>query len=174
MSYRRTIRERRRKTKPLHRGFFICLLTYTIHAWYNCIIKGKGEWYKVRQIKFRVWDSERKQMYNLSENRFSFGLFEGHRAISWEDVFAEQHEELIPLQYTGLKDKNGREIYEGDIVIRSYRESQTTAVRKIVFHNDGFKIQEIGKYAGLSLLYPALDDIEIIGNIYENPELLEV
>lgn len=133
----------------------------------------------MRQIKFRVWDSERKQMYNLSENRFSFGLFEGHRAISWEDVFAEQHEELIPLQYTGLKDKNGREIYEGDVLHHHWNSGhdhmlETTSFVK--WQNGAFLVDDKKRADWLLSMHTLAEwaSVEVIGNIYENPELLEV
>ncbi|WP_405113655.1 YopX family protein [Paenibacillus sp. FSL K6-1217] len=125
-----------------------------------------------REIKFRVWDSERKQMYHLSQNRFSFGLFEGHRAVSWEDVFAEQHDELIQLQYTGLKDKNGREVFHMDVW---------------QFHGLNYTVEWDAEYAMFYLKHPSkrateddnmrlfvLDQGEVIGSIFENPELLEV
>jgi len=56
----------------------------------------------MREIKFKTYHSEAKRMSD--------------RAYSWEMVMRFGHKEFIPLQYTGLKDTNGKEIYEGDII----------------------------------------------------------
>lgn len=132
-----------------------------------------------REMKFRAWDKQDKRMIAgeqdfiplLVTSKGVFRLNPHHQEPLWALCEKERFE---LMQYTGLLDKNGREIYEGDIVHRKYHESNTVAVRKVVFHNDGFKLQETGKYTGFSLLYPAIEDIEVTGNIYENPELLEV
>lgn len=73
-------------------------------------------------------------------------------------------EKLLPMQYTGLHDRNGVEIYEGDIV-RLIRESASLQLTEIIKE---VKWQKIGWAA-----YIAWKNIEVIGNIYSNPELLE-
>jgi uncharacterized phage protein (TIGR01671 family) len=74
-------------------------------------------------------------------------------------------------QYTGLKDKNGREIYEGDIVTGLF--NRTDIVGHIIYGSDAtFFIKRKGLY-GIGL-NNAEDWLEVVGNIYENPELLEV
>ena len=73
------------------------------------------------------------------------------------------------FQYTGLKDKNGKEIYEGDIV-RPFYEDKTIA--QIMYSKGSFKIlSSNGKDGFLSWNY-FQEDVEVIGNIFENPELL--
>ena len=77
------------------------------------------------------------------------------------------------MQYTGLKDKNGKEIYEGDIVSLFY-ETQISEVR----FNSKYgcwevKVQLSIHSQGWDLLGNHLGESEVIGNIYENPELLE-
>mgnify|MGYP001233689767 FL=1 len=89
--------------------------------------------------------------------------------LKTEKVVSGNH--AILMQYTGLKDKNGKEIYEGDII----RESDGDGgyiYAKVVYYKDGF----MGKEKGFEPEYPISDfknETEVIGNIYENPELLE-
>lgn len=86
--------------------------------------------------------------------------------IPTEDV------DLKIMQYTGLKDKNGKEIYEGDILLYLKKS------KRIVSYKNGAFIRYYGNY-NIYLLYDSLIengclvDYEVIGNIYENPELLE-
>ena len=70
-----------------------------------------------REIKFRVWDVENKEMLNVQELDFEPTFYGGRIAIrpdQYSDYF--DTEDMILMQYTGLHDKNGKEIYEGDII----------------------------------------------------------
>lgn len=71
----------------------------------------------------------------------------------------------VVMQYTGLKDKNGKEIYEGDII------NHIHGTKERVFYDRG-KFNVTSRVDSI-LLYYVLDNLEIIGNIYENPELFE-
>lgn len=113
----------------------------------------------MREIKFRAWDDEN-------------GCFITHERLlniaSYEDLFC-----MKLMQYTGKKDKNGVEIYEGDIVITTSNALTGKWKHKI------FKIEfkEINclagaKYMGFDFQFN-VDEVEVIGNIYKNPELLE-
>ena len=75
-------------------------------------------------------------------------------------------------QYTGLKNKHGKEIYEGDIIVGTYKEDIGTDTGLVVFKCYGFKV-EIPNVGDDELVdwERYSDSIEVIGNIYENPEL---
>lgn len=108
----------------------------------------------MRTIKFRTWNPVKKMM-ELTEGYASFdgGIFSVDVG-SKEDVY---------MQYTGLKDKNDKEIYEGDIV-----KSEFGKVEEVVWVK-GLMDQIAGWYGIDTRL---TDELEIIGNIYENKDLL--
>jgi uncharacterized phage protein (TIGR01671 family) len=128
-----------------------------------------------REIKFRAWNGEFMH-YPMAESyvvRFD-GVVRKFNAITQK--YTTQEWEL--MQYTGLKDKYGKEVYEGDIVktpLNNICEIKWAEVieewRGDIFKYTGFGLRNI-KY---NKMYH-LDDVEsfeIIGNIYANPELLK-
>ena len=119
------------------------------------IVGGRG----MRPIKFRAWDKKFKKMY------------EGDIRI----VLAFPNDDVEIMQFTGLKDKNGREIYEGDIIRTG------DAISFVWFGYGKFNeayYTENYKFDEPMLIDRDLSDFcdytEVIGNIYENPELLNV
>ena len=86
-----------------------------------------------------------------------------------EDDGGYQIDNTIIEQYTGLKDKNGREIYEGDIV---QIDDHILGDFEVVWHNLGWKIKRSVGFEALSV--HKSEDIVVIGNIHENGELLEL
>ena len=115
----------------------------------------------MREIKFRAWDTEERRWVHSNLMFDCQGL--KYWGFGYSDPMPiEEKERYILMQYTGLKDKNDKEIYEGDRVrIANQRTGQ-------VFERLGCWFVELGKELGY---YPT-QDIEIIGNIYENPGLL--
>ena len=90
----------------------------------------------------------------------------------------KNYKKAIPLFYTGLKEKikNGKEIYEGDIVKYEWYPSEEhmgtkTEIKEITFNEGCFKVGEWAFYECMSIDRGKVD-VKIIGNIYENPELL--
>lgn len=76
-------------------------------------------------------------------------------------------------QYTGLTDKNGKKVFEGDIVKNEYRKGQYQYF-KIAYDTRVYCWQVENKYGMLGFLYNVIGDLEVIGNIHDNKELLEV
>ena len=128
----------------------------------------------MRDIKFRIWDTENKEMLKVQELDFEPTFYGGRIAIrpdQYNDYF--DTEDMILMQYTGLKDKNGKEIYEGDIL--RFNEVDTAIVEwneKYAY----FMVRPIQDYyfdsdvLGHAIEY---NNAEIIGNIYENEDLLK-
>ncbi|CAK1240784.1 YopX family protein [Fructobacillus cardui] len=128
----------------------------------------------MREIKFRAWDKNTKEMVGVKTLDFGMGGVEC--AVDFSDIHGEVEKEWDLEQFTGLHDKNGKEIYEGDIV----------KLHVVILSPDdkvGF-IEYIPKYGycinfGGKVIrqeYWAANDkhtIEVIGNIHENPEQLE-
>jgi len=113
----------------------------------------------MREIKFRAWLGDIPKLFNL-EDIATWGP-------SWEGPgFAEYNNWE---QYTGLKDKNGREIYEGDWVqIIDHPENITTRADVVVFENGMFGT---ASETAVPLCDYGMVWVEVIGNIHENPEL---
>lgn len=124
----------------------------------------------MREIKFRAWDKKNKLME-----------YSGHMTVQGE--YYKIGFEL--MQYTGLEDKNGVEIYEGDIVAKPDTEYSYNSIRGEVVFGTGTYDSGVYKFPGFyikavgssdtdgSANYFYDDDLEVIGNIHGNPELLE-
>ena len=126
-----------------------------------------------REIKFRAW-RENKMYYNITTAHYEHNAMSGSGGDLWD--FAEWMKWSKVMQYTGLKDKNGVEIYEGDILAADHDGGEGEANIGVVFHAAGtFMIDGNGPfYDHVYGISPnVLDSHSVIGNKFENPELLE-
>ena len=154
-----------------------------------------------RQLKFRVWDKAREQWLEHSENSLHaftdyFLTFDGkivategeicdHPNMEYQTNFdwydyserpfkiTRGSERFVIQQYTGLKDKNKREIYEGDII----KYPNDTPSLNSGFYTSVVEYEELNCRFGIGFKiggdYAEQDNVEVISNIFENPELLK-
>ena len=111
----------------------------------------------MREIKFRAWDNAKKR----------FIYFTLEEVISARVI--DLHKKMEICQFTGLKDMNGRDIYEGDIIkinIGGYWQNQLEVVKW-----DWYGWQPF--IDGLEDKYYFIKECEVVGNIYENPDLIQ-
>ena len=132
----------------------------------------------MREIKFRAWHFRDKKMtgpFDFHDYAESYALFEEFDSSGL--VYPEPREfkegRAVLLQYTGLKDKNGKEIFEGDIVRVPGGYSGDYLVKE---HNEVIAFGDEGWWPEMAFkgmpdhMWPK--NVEVIGNIYENQELL--
>jgi len=130
-----------------------------------------------RIIKFRAWDLNNGKMYPTSyivDDNGNFccnGDFTNNCEVSEED-------KVIQMQFTGLKDKNKKEIYEGDIVNFFFNGSiiKREFICEVKYEGSSFLLLRVDKKKREDKLVGALDEFpkncEVIGNIYEDKKLL--
>lgn len=148
----------------------------------------------MRELKFRVYDKDSKEMYNQDEFILTFDTV-------GEDIYLNKNDEVIPLysyelmQSTGLEDKNGKEIYKGDILSYKriiYTDCSKTEIEEIeeesfiemityapiasVVKPHSKNVKSFG-YDSVNkeclILELTSDDVEIVGNVYEHKDLLK-
>jgi len=130
------------------------------------------------EIKLRAWDRDNKKMIYFDEitfwedNKF-WGQTENNQSL-WRGTYKN----LILMQYTGLHDKNGKEIYEGDIILGADEGNYEITDKNGCF---GFWQEWLTDDGGTKREFCPLYDcndiwqdiIEVLGNIHENPELIK-
>lgn len=141
----------------------------------------------MREIKFRgkaeCGIEELEKQGFKHENGWIYGTYLDGYIVNGVVESTDEYialEEWCPIkietvgQYTGLKDKNGKEIYEGDIIEKtyySYHQPECSELFEIKYEGLSFHFEHI---KGNTFHLPFTEDIEVIGNIHDNPELLEV
>ena len=119
----------------------------------------------MREIKFRAWDKDKNKM------------FVNGQLASWRLDIITANNNLVIMQFTGLLDKNGVEIYEGDIVIGEPPRYVNKNIGVVSYYGCAFHWE--GKKSNREKWFDTITsdfekaDIEVIGNIHQNPELLE-
>lgn len=130
----------------------------------------------MREIEFRIWSAENKYFINSYSVNFGFALAE--YITSSVGLNRQDFEQKFTLQqFTGLRDKNGKKIYEGDIVkyLIKYndREVQYECVREVKFNKGSFYPIPVDDIVDGDEWYSTYyENYEVIGNIFETPELL--
>jgi len=124
----------------------------------------------MREIKFRAWDKDNKLMCGINgiyqgvyePDKLEFDIF--NEKTGYQIYHVLQDEDIKVMQFTGLLDKNDKEIYEGDIVTE---DDEIGLVR----YGDGMFYAF--NYGFEHAILSSPKDLEVIGNKFENPELLE-
>ena len=126
----------------------------------------------MREIKFRAWDKYKKEMImpNTIGCEIIFIDETGDFGVGRFDCNEDWYDDIEIMQYTGLKDKNGKDIYEGDIV--KYKDE----ILQVYWYKEFCKFLINRTTNGATNGYEMFtlrcsEEVEVIGNIYENPEL---
>ena len=140
------------------------------------------------RFRFRAWDKKNKRMlYNIQE-AYDGGCVEDEKGNEVEDCYADcfssffqyddndKNEEFIVEQCTGLKDKNGRLIYENDVVkitgdVMTMPLKYMDCLFKVIWADIGFCFEMLNENDGLG--FCECWEYEVVGNLHENTELLE-
>ena len=148
-----------------------------------------GQKMNQRKIKFRVWDKKQEKMFYCSGRYFLalseevWVLIEG--SGEKEKIPTNQFEGAVLMQFTGLHDKNGKEIWEGDVIhdssLAEYEGEYSIYMEDkynncVVFwrnEDGGWRVKNKLGSCPLEILTRGNTEAKIIGNIYENPELVE-
>ena len=112
------------------------------------------------ELDYRAWDPEQKKMWSPKQ-------------IELLTIQYLNNSPLVLQQYTGLKDANGKKIYEGDIVEYTNGQIRVNGVWRPKASTFVVTIEKSGRYCNVSNFSKVSDSLRVIGSLQENPELLE-
>ena len=123
----------------------------------------------MREIKFRCWDRFKKRWSNYKINDSTLYFMDKNTGV-WYGSYNKRYKDFNLMQYTGLKDMWEKEIYEGDILSDGSNEK----LYKVVFENGSFRAEFEGDFEeySIDLIDIVAQGCEVVGNIYENSELI--
>lgn len=124
--------------------------------------------------RYRAWDKNLKTMYEVDDiMSIDFGKSEiSVKTLFFERINRYDFDDIVLMQSAGLRDKNDREIFEGDVVKMVKNVYSEPTYYEVVRHRGGAYRLESKQYG--CELWLRHTDCEIAGDIYENPELVEV
>ncbi len=139
-----------------------------------------------REIKFRAWSKYNKEMY-LPDGNYEFWIdnnsigfyprYDADEFTGFNTIPAEHEKEIIVMQYTGLQDKNGTPIYEGDIVMVDNSEPEENGEYDVLticnWDRGCFVLEDLAGGHWTRQLFHQPQRLKIIGNIYEHPNLIK-
>ncbi|MCW0924628.1 YopX family protein [Streptococcus anginosus] len=124
--------------------------------------------------KFRAWDKTHKKM-GFIDAHMTDGIFQSVKIFDEDDDDWQESENFILMQSTGLFDENGKDIFEGDVVrqVRTQPTTENEIITGVVTMLEGAWLLINDREQLASYLWSETDTNKVVGNIYENPELLE-